>query len=69
MQLGEALHEESLERGALGLTYDERVTALALVVVALAAAGAASTSRRTGLTCKNQSGHGFVLSRQSQRVF
>jgi len=27
------------------------------------------TSRRTGLTCKNQSGHGFVLSRQAQRVF
>jgi len=27
------------------------------------------TSRRTGLTCKNLSGHGFVLSRQSQRVF
>jgi hypothetical protein len=49
--------------------------ALALVVVALAAAGAAVltpvrfTSRRTGLTRKNLSGHGFVLSRQSQRVF
>jgi hypothetical protein len=27
------------------------------------------TSRHTGLTCKNLSGHGFVLSRQSQRVF
>jgi len=130
VQLGEAFHEESLERAALLLTYDERVKALALVVVALAAAGAANaavptpepvktgfavpsrnmvcnagpyrggnvlactifseasargqllrygrtwtwhgfrcTSRRTGLTCKNQSGHGFVLSRQSQRVF
>jgi hypothetical protein len=54
------------------------VKAFALVVVALAVAGAAGaavltpvrfTSRRTGLTCKNQSGHGFVLSRQSQRVF
>jgi len=67
------------------------VKALALVVVALAAAGVANaavstpepvktgfswtwhgfrcTSRRTGLTCKNLSGHGFVLSRQSQRVF
>ena len=31
--------------------------------------GFGCTSRRTGLTCKNQSGHGFVLSRQSQRVF
>jgi hypothetical protein len=31
--------------------------------------GIRCTSRRTGLTCKNQSGHGFVLSRQSQRVF
>jgi hypothetical protein len=31
--------------------------------------GIRCTSRRTGLTCKNLSGHGFVLSRQSQRVF
>jgi hypothetical protein len=31
--------------------------------------GIRCTSRRTGLTCRNQSGHGFVLSRQSQRVF
>jgi hypothetical protein len=156
VQLGEAFHEESLERAALPLAYDERVRALVLVAVALAATGAANaavppppepvqtgfnvpsrnivcnaglsrggygvvctvfseanargqkiwsmqthgrvsvgyfrsnvateypilrygrswtwraircTSRRTGLTCKNQSGHGFVLSRQSQRVF
>jgi hypothetical protein len=152
VQLGEAFHEESLERDALLLTYDERVKALVLVVLALVATGAANaavpspvltgfnvpsrnivcnagpshggngivctvfseassrgqklwsmqtkgrvsvgyfmsnvateypilrygrfwtwhgircTSRRTGLTCKNQSGHGFVLSRQSQRV-
>ncbi len=31
--------------------------------------GVRCTSRRSGLTCRNQSGHGFVLSRQSQRVF
>jgi hypothetical protein len=31
--------------------------------------GIRCTSRRTGLTCTNQAGHGFVLSRQSQRVF
>ena len=31
--------------------------------------GIRCTSRRSGLTCKNQSGHGFVLSRQAQRVF
>jgi hypothetical protein len=31
--------------------------------------GIRCTSRRSGLTCQNQSGHGFVLSRQSQRVF
>jgi hypothetical protein len=31
--------------------------------------GIRCTSRRSGLTCKNESGHGFVLSRQSQRVF
>ena len=31
--------------------------------------GIRCTSRRTGLTCKNLAGHGFVLSRQSQRVF
>jgi hypothetical protein len=97
VQLGEALHEGSLERAALPLAYDERVRALVLVVVALAAAGDANaavptpdaamelpllrygrswtwhgircTSRRTGLNCKNQSGHGFVFSRQSQHVF
>ena len=27
------------------------------------------TSERTGLTCRNQSGHGFFLSRAKQRVF
>ena len=26
-------------------------------------------SRVSGLTCRNESGHGFVLSRESQRVF
>ena len=26
-------------------------------------------SERSGLTCTNRSGHGFVLSRQSQRIF
>jgi hypothetical protein len=31
--------------------------------------GIRCTSRRSGLTCTNQSGHGFFLSRQSQRVF
>ena len=31
--------------------------------------GIRCTSRRSGLTCTNQSKHGFVLSRQSQRVF
>jgi len=31
--------------------------------------GIRCTSRASGLTCTNQSGHGFVLSRQSQRVF
>jgi hypothetical protein len=31
--------------------------------------GIRCTSERSGLTCKNQSGHGFVLRRQSQRVF
>lgn len=31
--------------------------------------GIRCTSRRSGLTCTNQSRHGFVLSRQSQRVF
>jgi len=31
--------------------------------------GIRCTSRRSGLTCRNQSGHGFVLSRQTQRVF
>ena len=31
--------------------------------------GIRCTSRRSGLTCKNQSGRGFFLSRQSQRVF
>jgi uncharacterized protein DUF6636 len=155
MQLGEAFHEESLERPALLLTYDERVKAFVLVAVALTAVTAAKaavptpeavktgfavpsrnmvcyagsypggnvlactvfseasargqkiwsmqtrgrvsvgflqsnaatelpllrygrswtwhgircTSRRTGLACKNQSGHGFVLNRLSQRVF
>ena len=27
------------------------------------------TSRRTGLTCTNRSGHGWALSRENQRVF
>ena len=27
------------------------------------------TSRRTGLTCRNPRGHGWVLSRQTQKVF
>lgn len=27
------------------------------------------TSRRSGLTCKNRRGHGWVLSRQRQKVF
>src|SRR5258705_1551650 len=31
--------------------------------------GIRCTSRRMALNCKNQSGHGFALSRQSQRVF
>ena len=26
-------------------------------------------SRRSGLTCRNQSGHGFFLSKQAQRIF
>jgi hypothetical protein len=26
-------------------------------------------SRRTGLTCRNQSSHGFVLTKQAQRIF
>jgi hypothetical protein len=32
-------------------------------------AGFACTSRRTGLTCSNRSGHGFFLSRARQRIF
>jgi hypothetical protein len=31
--------------------------------------GIRCTSQRSGLTCRNQSGHGFALSRQAQRVF
>ena len=31
--------------------------------------GIRCTSRRSGLTCRNQFGHGFALSRQAQRVF
>ena len=27
------------------------------------------TSRMTGMTCKNRDGHGFVLSRERQRLF
>jgi hypothetical protein len=74
VQLGEAFHEESLERAALPLAYDERVRALVLVAVALAATGAANAAvppppEPVQLTRKNQSGHEFVLSRQSQRVF
>jgi hypothetical protein len=29
----------------------------------------ACTSRKAGLRCRNSSGHGFVLSRASQRIF
>jgi hypothetical protein len=31
--------------------------------------GVVCTSRKTGLTCRNRSGHGFFLSRESQRRF
>ena len=31
--------------------------------------GIRCSSQRAGLTCRNRSGHGFVLSRKSQRVF
>jgi hypothetical protein len=31
--------------------------------------GLRCTSRRTGMTCTNRSGHGFFLSRQHQRIF
>jgi hypothetical protein len=31
--------------------------------------GFVCTSRRAGLTCRNRSGHGFFLSRESQRRF
>src|SRR6267142_628607 len=44
VQLGESFHEESLERAPLLLTYDARVRALLLVVVALVAAGAANAA-------------------------
>nr|WP_157747434.1 DUF6636 domain-containing protein [Cohaesibacter sp. ES.047] len=27
------------------------------------------TSKRTGLTCRNKSGHGFFLSRRQQKIF
>lgn len=32
-------------------------------------AGFACTARRTGLTCRNGSGHGWSLSRERQRIF
>jgi hypothetical protein len=44
VQLGEAFHEESLERAALLLAYDERVRDLVLIVLALVAAGAANAA-------------------------
>jgi hypothetical protein len=31
--------------------------------------GMTCTSRRVGLTCRNARGHGFFLSRRSQRIF
>ena len=31
--------------------------------------GFACASRRTGLTCRNRSSHGFFLSRERQRLF
>ncbi|WP_299774935.1 DUF6636 domain-containing protein [uncultured Tateyamaria sp.] len=31
--------------------------------------GITCTSERTGLTCRNEDGHGFFLSRRSQQVF
>jgi hypothetical protein len=27
------------------------------------------TSRKSGLTCRNKSGHGFTLGKRSQRIF
>jgi hypothetical protein len=32
-------------------------------------AGVVCTSRKSGLRCRNRSGHGFTLSRESQRLF
>ncbi|MGZ8739995.1 MAG: DUF6636 domain-containing protein [Gaiellaceae bacterium] len=82
VQLGEAFHGESLERAHLPTYEDARSGLPRLLHVERGHRvpvlrygrswtwhGIRCTSRRTGLTCKNPSGHGFVLSRQLQRVF